>query len=392
METKASKKRLFITTGLISLLNALYIIETKQQNCSDTLVIVSFEQSESFKKTTKTIAKNHNFDKIIFYKKPKEVIKNINFKEYDEIYSVTFIEFLKKAKTNKNFYWFDEGPGYAIKDIKNLKQIKGVYYTPFLEKFSFLNTNKKSEEFEIKKDTFNLLSEKILNSTEKDIEIKGQKNVLFISHYILQQLGKVKAFEFHKKYIDYFINLGYTVYYKPHPRDTGALAFELSEAYKNNDKFKLFNNTLPIELYNYPFDIVIGTYSGALISIPHYKNIASLNLPSRELFDLDVGINFKKFFILYEYYTPKFSEMKEVLNKDKEEIYRKYYEIISKKQPINENESLKEILCYKPNKIKDLLFGFFSCLIFFNKNLSKKIKNISRSDFNKLIKNFLEKN
>ena len=370
MEAILNKKRLFITTGLISLINALTIIEQQsEEQCEDTLIVVSFNQNEEFIKTQTRIASLHNFKQIIFYKKEKELIKNINFEQYNAVYCITFYKLTKLFSKLTNCYIFDEGPGYAIFNVQRLKNLSGFYITNFLEKFSFIDAPAQIPVKFINIDVFNSIAEKVLKEFGESSILPTSRNVLFIGHYVYRKLGDDFAEAFYKKYIDYFIALGYNVYFKAHPRDNDVILPILKETYKNNPSFKILENKLPIEIYNYDFDLVIGAYSGMLVSLPHYRKIPSLNLPMKELYHTDVGMNFKKFFALYDEYTPSFDEMKFVLDKSKQEIWNHYEHILQTKEKLNDNKLLKQILLYKSN-VFDTVF-------------------LKRRKFYKLLKNYM---
>jgi len=80
-------------------------------------------------------------------------------------------------------------------------------------------------------------------------------------------------------------------------------------------------------------------------------------------------MNFKKFFALYDEYTPSFDEMKFVLDKSKQEIWNHYEHILQTKEKLNDNKLLKQILLYKSN-VFDTVF-------------------LKRRKFYKLLKNYM---
>lgn len=381
------KKRLFITTGSISLVNALIIIDMLKMNeeiSEDTLAVLSFHQSPQFINFTKKIAGLHNFKQISFFNWEKQLKNEFKFQNFDEIYSVPLPKLFKNLNNHKSGYLFDEGPGYASFDMRKYKNLKGYYITTFLDKLRLIDTPKSIPVFEITKEAFFKKSAEIIALLGENEHIQTEKNILFIGHYIYRKLGDNVAIAFYKKYLDYFINKGYTVYFKGHPRDNDVILPILEKEYSGNEKFKLLENALPIEIYNYNFDLIVGAYSGTLVSIPHYRNIPAINLPFKELYHAPVGIGFKQYFALYDEYIPTFNDMEEVIGKSKEEIYQRYLQILDKKPNINNNEKLKRILMYKPNKFNDVVFGI---LALFVKDANKKarIKDMGRKSFFKML-------
>lgn len=378
-------KRLFITTGLISLVNALTIIGDSQEN--DDLVILSFNQSEDFINTSNKIAQLHKFDNIMFFKKEKEIVKEINFQAYNELYCATLTKLYPFLKKHPNWSIFEEGPGYAITDLKNCKNLKNCFIAKYLDKFDIIDKENVIKHVPIKKDNFSEISSKILNLMQTPKELVTQRNILFIGHYIYRKLGDEFALKFYKEYINYFMNLGYNVYLKAHPRDKDYILPILEQEFVDNKLFHILDTSLPIEIYSFNFDAVVGAYSGTLVSLPHYNRISAINLPLKELYSTNVGLNYKKFFALYDEYTPSFEEMKDVLSASKERIWERYREIINSKIPIKNNTKLNKIILYKPNLICDI-FCHFASYFCFNHMKKQKIQNIARKKFNKMISQY----
>lgn len=384
------QKRLFITTGSISLVNTLTIIEQTKDNTEyeDTLLILSFHQSAEFISTNKKIANLHNFKEILFFKKEKEVLKSVNFNNYDFIYSVTVSRFYNEYRKHNNVYIFDEGPGSLKSDIRKLTNLKGLYVSKFINKFSFVNEPDNIPNYEMNTAIFNEISSKIIKIFNEQEILETGKNALFIGHYIYRKLGDETAINFYVRNIEYLMDRGYTVYFKAHPRDNDVILPVLLEKYQDNQKFKCLKNSLPIEIYDYNFDIVVGSYSGTLVSIPHYRKISAVNLPLKELYHSSAGLGFKKFFALYDFYVPALSEMDDVIGKDKEIIWARYASIIDKKPLLKDNINLKEILRFYPNVLNDVLFGALG--LFCNKTTKNQLKDFGRRNFYKMIEKLLE--
>ena len=206
-------KRLFITTGLISLVNALVIIRQNPIESDDTLAIISFNQSEDFVETQKKIASLHGFSNIVFVKKQKDIFKVFNLNQFDKLYVTSLTNLYKKCNRHKECYFFDEGPGYAFADVSDCRNVKAYCTTNFLNKFSFAKQVKSIPTLELSKDIFCQVSREISEKFNLHDKLNTSKNILFIGHYICREFGNEKALAFYKKYIDYFINLGYNIYF-----------------------------------------------------------------------------------------------------------------------------------------------------------------------------------
>lgn len=375
-------KRLFITTGLISLVNVLAIIDETQEE--DDLIIISFNQNKNFVDTSTQIAKLHNFKNIKFFKKEKELIKEVSFQTYDQIYCATLTRLYPYLKKHPNWNLFEEGPGYAITDLSKCKNLKSCFIANYLNKFDIIDKENKVKHISINKEKFLKISSEILNFMQTPKKLTTQRNVLFIGHYIYRKLGDEFALDFYKKYINYFINLGYNVYLKAHPRDKDYILPKLEQEFSNNKFFHILNTSMPIEIYDYNFDAVIGAYSGTLVSLPHYRNIPAINLQLKELYSTDIGLNYKKFFAIYDEYTPSFDEMENILQDPKTKIWQEYKKIITSKISLKDNLDLNKIILYKPNLINDIFCHFISYLCS-SKTFKQKLSNYARKDFEKMI-------
>ena len=376
-------KRLFITTGLISLVNALAMINGKAEE--DVLIILSFSQNERFRETSLKIAGLHKFKKVLFFKKESEIIQNIRLSDYDEIYSTVMSKLFGFLNRHPAWCIFDEGPGYAIADLRKFNNLKKCYVTKFLNKFDLINLPVGCKYLYIDKEKFLEISNKILLLLDEPQKLPTKKNILFIGHYIYRSIGENRALEYYKKYINYFINLEYDVYFKAHPRDVDTLLPELKSYFENKKNFHILNSTLPIEIYDYNFDAAAGSYSGTLVSLPHYRNIPAVNLPMKELYHSDAGLNYKKFFALYDSYIPEFDTLKRYFPESKESIFAEYNKTVTAKPEIKDNKKLRRILDYKPNKAADIFFFLISYCFCFNKKLNRQIRNFSRRDFYRLL-------
>jgi len=195
-------------------------------------------------------------------------------------------------------------------------------------------------------------------------------------------MGKKKALDYYYSNINLFLNNNFTVYFKAHPREIDDTLKVLKEHYKNNSKFKIIENSLPIEAYNNEFSIVAGTFSGTLISVPHFHKIPSASLNCDEMYNSKYSLSWKKFFIISEYYTPCIEFYKEILHLPNKEFREKSKEIYSKyihsKKQITSNVDLIKILNYKKSLFKDIFYGILNLGTHARKDFYDTIKNIQK--------------
>lgn len=271
------KKRLFSTTGNISLVNAITLIkQLNEQNCEDYLIINS-NGNDNFWETNMSISSLHNFKKII-------KIHDIRFStgfllsniyKIDEIYSINHpfhLDLYKEIFGDVDINLIDEGIGSLINyGLEDNSQIKAFYTNKYIDKIDGLGfSNDFIEKFkplstDIFKNIAKILVEKypILPAIDKT-----KKNILYCGNYWYGSgLSKEEFETVQDKLVNDLINQGYNVLYKPHPRDTQF------ERLKNNPNVTFINSMLPIEVYNLDMLAVVSICSATSILVAHYWNI-----------------------------------------------------------------------------------------------------------------------
>ena len=208
---KKMKKRLFITTGNLSLLNALTLIKMNKEKCEDSLIIFSFNMPDKFISANQQMASLANFKKIEWLHDWVET--KFNFDDFDEIYSLAGLK-IKHPK----LYWFDEGFGYVYKSFCSPHFPKKTYYWNYLGKCVSENEAINSEP---DKRCFLQICQEIAQKDTNKIEIpKDKKTVLIAAQYFLNYLYcPEEKLNFYKELSAYCIQKGFHVYLKPHPRE-----------------------------------------------------------------------------------------------------------------------------------------------------------------------------
>lgn len=216
---KKIKKRLFLTTGSISLLNNLTIIkQLNESDCEDVLFILSHIKNPAFSECCKKIARRHYCD----YKKVKKIM---------------MLNYLNKI----DFFGLEES---------NMNKIVPLDKELFLE-----------------------VSTKCAEMFPVNLNLKpNEKAVIFCGTWWEGSgLSKEQYFEFQDGTIEKLISLGYKVFFKPHPRDP--------RNYINNPNISILKTALPLECYNFNIEAVVSLVSLVTLHIPYFRNIPGFTIP-----------------------------------------------------------------------------------------------------------------
>lgn len=293
---KKIKKRLFLTNGNLNLLNTLAVIYQFKlnENSINDFATWSDTSNPEFEKITDEImhltdVNNHycfyhigrNKDFSNFF------IKNM-LCEYDEIYSVNtveYIEVLKKLFPKAKYYLTEEGIfGVIISNL--LRGIESFIFSNYLNKFDFLcvNTEMKDGKLNlsinnnvnlkiIDKEEFLKLSRKCEQMYPINIELNPEdKNIIYCGTYVGVQSSSSISVEnvmnIQDNLIEALIKKGYTVIFKPHPRD--------DKTYKESKMFKILKTRIPLECYSLGDKClaVVSLASSASSQMYHFQEVA----------------------------------------------------------------------------------------------------------------------
>ena len=275
--------RLFTTTGNISLINNLAIINEigDFDKYEDILFVDPGKGREEFIKKTLQIASLHEFKNIYFAVgtrlSSELILKNIV--NIDELYLLNhpkFIEPFIKVYDQTPIILTDEGAAslmdYGLDKIKNLKSFKTNKY---LNKIDFMGLDNLSKiNFEnIDMNEF----QKIANILSKQYPISYKINpedkaILYCGIYWeVTGLSREKFVEIQSNMLNELLNAGYKILYKPHPRDNEFFGFD------KNPNVIFIDSKLPIEIYRLNVIAILSVSSTTSITSPHYWQIAGFS-------------------------------------------------------------------------------------------------------------------
>jgi hypothetical protein len=300
-------RRLFITTGGMSLLTAISIRkEMNARNCEDYLIIeTQTKHNSSFLECNTNIASLYDFKKIIFLQGQLNfnILINYGLEEIDEIFMVAHVKlynYIIKLYPNTKYTFFEEAPGATSYPIYDYSKIKKVIVHNYIGKFNYLvwhNIKVKPNIEFIDEIFFN----KILQEVRTKLNIT--LNIDKTEKYILLCGPDIDS----KKYIktknvsvitNKLIKNGYKILFKKHPRDTDTYSF-------GNDIIAI-NTSYPIELYDLPVAAIVNFSSSLCITMPHFNKIAvfsdMIDIKQKKL-DIPFMQNLNKY-ILKQYTIP----------------------------------------------------------------------------------------
>ena len=268
-----TKRRIFLSSGNISLLNVLTIIkQLNEKDTEDYLVIDTVQGTKEFLDRNRDIAKLHNFKKVLCCSKRFalfEMVKH-NIFYIDEIYAHShrwYMKFIQPIFSKSQYYIFDEGMGSLVAPPNNNnKHICGLYVNEYCKKIDYLGWEG-FKRVTLKTEIFNELSNLICQKYPFDVEIpKDSKTVIFCGSYWQQfKLPQEEYYRFESEIIKKLMDKGYTVIYKKHPREVAQ--FIVPEG------ALITNCLLPLDVYNLDIVGVISTSSSVSIHPYHYWKI-----------------------------------------------------------------------------------------------------------------------
>ncbi len=353
---KKKIKRLFATTGCISLINALAIIAEigDFENYEDTLIIETGKGRKTFLEQQKEIASVHKFKVIEEVGLSSGVIAVLhNQYAFDEVYALNhlgFINTLLPLYTKAKIILTDEGFGslidYNISHINNIEKFKTHKY---LGKVDIL-AKEKLEKYTFEQVNMNKFK-KICSSLSKKYPITyinnpDDKYILYCSIY-WETTGTTREnfAQVQSETLNNLINAGYKILYKPHPRDNDNFGYD------KNPNVQFIDTKFPVELYEFDIVALVGVCCGTTITYPHFWGIPGFSnlsdkLKKEENFYSDAIKNTLTDIhrIIYKY-SPSYEYLLQldVKNTSKEELKKQiknyYEEFLNSKPLLSENYS-----------------------------------------------------
>jgi len=280
------KRRLFVTTGLISVLNCLTVIEQigKKQDYDDILIIFFTSKSQTFIDQHNALL-GSNFFKEIYYKADQsdvEDIKNTIGDNFDIVVIVnhsTLTAVFFNLYNNSRFYLTEEGIGsYFTFDNVNWNIVEKVYIHNYLGKITFVDlpTFIKKEILDV-----NVFRKICLKLSEKldlqiDFSSSDKKRILITGQQFLIMILKTNSriIEYYSGLIEKLLFLNFDVFYKSHPREDDKISSSLKNRF--GDSVTIVDNKLPLEICNNNFTAIFSPISGTTITMSHIWDAPTL--------------------------------------------------------------------------------------------------------------------
>ena len=260
---KRTIRRLFITTGNFSLINALcYIEETKSDSIKyeDNLLIFG-AMTEGFSKTNLQIAQNYHFKKIIIVPivdLKEECVKN-KLSKIDEVISVwqgyTFPTIAKLYPKSKLTIILESIPLFKVSNMLPSK-ISLLYLNNYMGLLDYAYPNPEFPVWYLNKDIYKGLLTNIREKYSLYINVpKQDKYILFCAPC---DLVRMKLPE--NNMLDMIYKLkekGYKVLLKKHPRDT----YDYTKT-----EIELLDTSFPVEFYDLSNILCVVGYQSNMLA------------------------------------------------------------------------------------------------------------------------------
>ena len=334
---KKIKRRLFLTSGNISLINILTILKQfPEENCEDILVIDTMSGKKEFFDINFKAAQMHNFKKIIInihYRdnRPYFAIMRKNLFYIDEIYAHTkpdYLRYIFPLFKDCKIVMFDEGINSVMEvpsPYNNLvSEVKMMKYCGKIDKIGWNHAKYINPDINI----FREIATEITNKYPFDVKLPPEsKTILFLgSYWQAFNMTEKEFYEYQDNIIKKLLNNGFSVLYKQHPREVQSR--EIPQGVIKT------NCLLPIELYNIDILGVVSISSSASLQMYNYWNIpgfVSINDKTCNVKEKISGIDLTK--LAAKQYVPDIEELLKIdANKySKEELKTMLKEIFQKK-------------------------------------------------------------
>ena len=351
-KNKKIKRRLFMTTGNLSLVNTLTIIkQLNEPNCQDELFIYSNFKNDKFDECARKIAGLHNFESVYSYYANTPDIREYFLKNklynFDEIYFPNvYRDFRIPKELYPNAAWImtDEGCGCKIArsgyfDYGKLKNFITHTYIGKLDYYGF-TPDVVRKMIPLDRKLFKEVTKECETMFPLNVTLdKEEKAIIFCgSWWEITRLSKTQYMQLQDDMIAKLTELGYKIYFKPHPRDP--------RNYINNPGISILNSSLPLDCYSLDeFVAVVSLGSSTSLQAIEFAQIAgfTINLPVN--WDVPIETKWQSLLIrkmVMEYTTP----IEELLSVNpnsyskqelKAVLYKKCANYINSKPMLSEN-------------------------------------------------------
>ncbi len=365
-------RRLFLTSGNLSLINALAIINQKglNKNSENSILIWSHISNQEFEEVSTQISHLTKIKKLFKFCNCtlddlfKYFINN-HLAEYDEIYLINcrYMFLIKDFLfPNIKYYIFDEGVCVLFKHKGiDYSDVKKCFFIKYLDKIDFLGAdNELNEKIEfLDKREFLKVSQSAaelypiglnLNPEDKNIILCGTGEGCGFWSFD-------EIFNYQNKIIDDLNLHGYNVLFKPHPRDKFK--------YQEKENFRIINTKLPLECYDLKDKClaVVSLFSSVSAQMYSFHNIPGFCAHGFINDVKDIGIKIVK------YYSPSYEMLLSIdvktktFNEVQNEILSLYTNFLNKKTLMSQNSALANNYaqlpppppCISESEIRDII-------------------------------------
>ena len=341
-----------MTTGNLSLVNTLTIIkQLNEPNCQDELFIYSNFKNDKFDECARKIAGLHNFENVHSYYANTPDIREYFLKNklynFDEVYFPNiYRDFRIPKELYPNAAWImtDEGCGCKIArsgyfDYGKLKNFITHTYIGKLDYYGF-TPDVVRKMIPLDRKLFKEVTKECETMFPLNVTLdKEEKAIIFCgSWWEITRLSKTQYMQLQDDMIAKLTELGYKIYFKPHPRDP--------RNYINNPSISILNSSLPLDCYSLDeFVAVVSLGSSTSLQAIEFAQIAgfTINLPVN--WDVPIETKWQSLLIrkmVMEYTTP----IEELLSVNpnsyskqelKAVLYKKCANYINSKPMLSEN-------------------------------------------------------
>lgn len=368
-------RRLFMTSGNLSLINTLAIINqfNLNENSENSILVWSHVASNEFIEVTKKISelaeiKNYySFCNVTMFYLFNYFI-SAKSTVFDEVYFPNCIYMADIARIIfpfSKYFITEEGICVQIKHKNvNYSNVEKFIFNKYLDKIDFANASQDDLKklYFIDKKEFLQIGRKAAELCPIDLKLnKEDKNVILCGTITgLGFLSFKEIVDYQNKIADKLIEKGYTVIFKPHPRDTWE--------YKEREKFKILKTKLPLEVYDLEDKClaVVSLFSSASCQIYHFHKIPGFCANELDKNACNFGLN------IIAQYSPDVEMLYsiDVNNKTfeqaQEEILKKYQAALSNMPLLSKNDYLQKIYDKLPPSPSPSYFQFEKVQTLFN--------------------------
>ena len=340
------KKRVFVSSGLFSLLNIFTLREQFSEDADDFLLISNEQGNNSFYKYHMDLALGRGFSEIMPTNYDFDALnERIPFDKIDEVYTIPhyFVHHAIKGKFKQaKCFFIEEGLTSYIKYYDD-PSVAGAFFLLMHDKFDFINAKdiciKKLDRALFKQIAVDMASRYPMNISFQ----KSDKVVLFLGQYSMFVHSETqRALFLYKEAMSRLIDAGYKIIFKIHPRSAIEIQSSLRNTFPKSHLY-FWDDTRPSEIYDLDIVAVVSFSSGGLLTMSHLYNLPAFHIDFKNDFSFEIENFFSR--VIREY-TPSFeillgnvadkpkNECQEILR----EVFKKF---MSKKPLLSDNEKLK---------------------------------------------------